>query len=81
MILATYQTDGGNDAVGIVDGDIMFDLAAGAERAGEDPLPFTSMISLMESGEAGLDRRERRPALSETDDTVVVEFGNHLEGF
>ena len=71
MILATYQTDGGNDAVGIVDGDIMFDLAAGAERAGEDPLPFTSMISLMESGEAGLDRaREVAQRFAGDDDLI-----------
>ena len=55
MILATYVKDGA-DAIGVVDGDVIFDLAGGAERAGEDAVPFASMISLMEAGEAGLDR-------------------------
>ena len=56
MILATHETDDGGTAIGVVDGDVLFDLAAGAERAGEDAAPFATMISLMEAGEAGLDR-------------------------
>ena len=56
MILATYETDSGNRAIGAVHGDSVFDLAAGAERAGEDSGPFATMISLMEAGEAGLER-------------------------
>ena len=56
MILATYETDDGTVAIGVVDGDVVFDLAAGAARAGEDAAPFASMIALMEAGEAGLDR-------------------------
>jgi len=53
MILATYETDGGADAIGVVDGQTIFDVAAGAERAGKEPAPFASMISLMELGDAG----------------------------
>ncbi len=56
MILATYETDGGSPAIGVVVGDTVFDLAAGAARAGEDVAPFATMISLMEAGEAGLER-------------------------
>ena len=56
MILATYETDDGSAAIGVVAGDVVFDLAAGAARAGEDTAPFASMIALMEAGEAGLDR-------------------------
>ncbi len=58
MILATHETDGGAPAIGVVDGDSVFDLAAGAARAGEDPAPFASMIALMEAGEAGLDQAD-----------------------
>ena len=69
MILATYETDGGADAIGVVDGHIVFDLAAGAERAGKDPAPFASMISLMELGDAGLDRvRTIHQRFAEDDD-------------
>ena len=45
MILATYETGDGADTIGVVDGDVIFDLAAGAERADEDPAAFASMIS------------------------------------
>ena len=53
MILATYETNGSADAIGVVDGQTIFDVAAGAERAGKEPAPFASMISLMELGDAG----------------------------
>ncbi len=55
MILATYRTEDGGEAIGAVEDDVMFDLAAGAARAGEDTAPFASMIALMEAGEAALD--------------------------
>lgn len=56
MILATYRTKDGSEAIGVVDGDSIFDLASGAARAGEDTASFASMIALMEAGEAALDR-------------------------
>ncbi len=56
MILTTYETDDGTAAIGVVAGDVVFDLAAAAARAGEDAAPFASMISLMKAGEAGLER-------------------------
>ena len=53
MILATYETDGAADAFGVFDGQTIFDVAAGAERAGKEPAPFAAMISLLELGDAG----------------------------
>ena len=36
MILATYETDGAADAIGVVDGQTIFDVAAGAESTPGD---------------------------------------------
>ena len=69
MILATYETEDGADAIGVVDGQTIFDVAAGAKRAGEEPVPFASMISLMALGDAGLDLvRTIHQRFSEDDD-------------
>ena len=36
MILTTYETDGAADAIGVVDGQTIFDVAAGAESTPGD---------------------------------------------
>lgn len=56
MKLATYR-HGGRDKVGIVHGGDarLFDLAAAAERAGRPDAAFTSMLALIDAGDAALD--------------------------
>ncbi len=56
MKLATYRTDGGAK-VGAVDAEArrVFDLPAAAARAGADGASFTSMLSLIDADDAGLD--------------------------
>lgn len=57
MKLATYRRSRGPAQIGIVhDGDRhLFDLAAAADRQGLDGSPFTSMLALIASDDAGLD--------------------------
>jgi 2-keto-4-pentenoate hydratase/2-oxohepta-3-ene-1,7-dioic acid hydratase in catechol pathway len=57
MKLATFKSDGGN-RIAIVYGadDTLFDLAAAAERDGKAEPAFRSMLDLMDSGPAALDR-------------------------
>ena len=57
MKLATYRS-GGALRVGVVDADAgrLFDLAAAARRAGAPEAPFASMLALIDSDDAGLDR-------------------------
>jgi 2-keto-4-pentenoate hydratase/2-oxohepta-3-ene-1,7-dioic acid hydratase in catechol pathway len=76
MILATYVAEDGKDAVGVVEGDVIFDLVAGADRAGEDTAPFASMIALMESDEAGLDRARSLVQRYAGDDDLVTPLAD-----
>jgi 2-keto-4-pentenoate hydratase/2-oxohepta-3-ene-1,7-dioic acid hydratase in catechol pathway len=71
--LATYQPIGGGPRVGVVHDDNrrLFDLASAAERHGADPLPFFSMLALVDACDRGLDsarelldRRAGEPDLS-----------------
>ncbi len=57
MKLATYSGGGGN-RIAIVHGadDMLFDLAAAAERDGKADPAFRSMLDLMDAGPAALDR-------------------------
>jgi 2-keto-4-pentenoate hydratase/2-oxohepta-3-ene-1,7-dioic acid hydratase in catechol pathway len=56
--LATYRPIGGGSRVGVVHDDNrrLFDLASAAERHGADPLPFFSMLALVDACDRGLDR-------------------------
>ncbi|OKO87611.1 isomerase [Bradyrhizobium sp. NAS80.1] len=80
MKLATYRADG-TERVGVVyanDGQI-FDLAAAAARSGKPNLNFTSMLALIDGGEAALeaaratfDRYGTDPSLSVSVATVEI---------
>jgi 2-keto-4-pentenoate hydratase/2-oxohepta-3-ene-1,7-dioic acid hydratase in catechol pathway len=56
MKLATYLS-GGAVRIGVVEAETsrLFDLAAGARRAGVSEAPFASMLALIDSDDAGLD--------------------------
>lgn len=56
MKLATYRADG-HDKIGIVHGNDahIFDLAAAAMQRGKDNPAFSSMLALIDAGEAALD--------------------------
>jgi 2-keto-4-pentenoate hydratase/2-oxohepta-3-ene-1,7-dioic acid hydratase in catechol pathway len=61
MILATFEGARGDRAIGAVDrssGQIV-DLSAAAARASIDPLPFASMLALMDAGERALEIAHR----------------------
>ena len=75
MKLATYRS-GERAKIGIVEADKgrLFDLAAAARRDGASDAPFASMLALIDSDDAGLDRarsllakrgRRRRPVDSD----------------
>ncbi|MBR0755313.1 fumarylacetoacetate hydrolase family protein [Bradyrhizobium jicamae] len=57
MKLATYRSDG-DEKLGIVHGNdqLLFDLAVAADRAGKKNLAFTSMLALIDAGDAALEQ-------------------------
>ncbi|MDR6817487.1 2-keto-4-pentenoate hydratase/2-oxohepta-3-ene-1,7-dioic acid hydratase in catechol pathway [Neorhizobium sp. 2083] len=58
MKLATFRSSTGSNHIGIVyDGDRrLFDLTSSAEQAGGDASDFSSMLALIDAGDAGLEK-------------------------
>lgn len=55
MQFVTYRANGSNDRLGLVDGGRILDLAVAARARNGDASPFSSMHSLLATGEYGLE--------------------------
>uniref|UniRef100_UPI003100F9AF hypothetical protein n=1 Tax=Neorhizobium sp. EC2-8 TaxID=3129230 RepID=UPI003100F9AF len=77
MKLATFRSSTGSNHIGIVnDGDRrLFDLTAAAAQNGDDASVFSSMLALIDAGDAGLEKARTLFAArgSDTGLTVTID--------